>query len=73
MLLTKDGKSRQPKLPGKDGFVGELQEAVHAVKAGKDSKVLSGQSARDSLRMCLREIESVKKGRRVRLLGKTGK
>ncbi len=73
VLLTKDGKSRQPKLPGKDGFVGELQEAVHAVKAGKDSKVLSGQSARDSLRMCLREIESVKKGRRVRLLGKTGK
>lgn len=66
-LLTKDGKSRTPKLPGKDGFVGELQEAVDAVRAGKDSKELSGVSARDSLRMCLKEIESVKTGRRVRL------
>ena len=67
VLLTKDGKSRRPRLSGKDGFVGELQEAVNAVKAGKDSKVLSGQSARDSLRICLREIESVKKARRVNL------
>jgi len=67
VLLTKEGKSRRPKPPGKDGFVGELQEAVDAVKAGKDSKVLSGQSARDSLLMCLREIESVKKGRRVKM------
>ena len=66
-MLTKDGKSRRPRLSGKDGFVGELQEAVNAVKAGKDSKVLSGQSARDSLRICLREIESVKKARRVNL------
>lgn len=67
VLLTKDGKSRKPKLPGKDGFVGELQEAVDSVKAGKDSKVLSGQSALDSLRLTLREIDSVKSGRRVRL------
>jgi predicted dehydrogenase len=67
VLLTKDGKSRRPKLPGKDGFVGELQEAVDAVNAGKDSKILSGKSARDSLRLCLREIESVKKGRRIKV------
>jgi predicted dehydrogenase len=67
VLLTKDGKSRRPKLPGKDGFVGELQEAVDAVAAGKDSKELGGKSARDSLRMCLKEIESVQRGRRVTL------
>jgi predicted dehydrogenase len=65
VLLTNDGKTRKPKLPGRDGFVGELQEAVDAVAAGKDSKALSGQSARDSLRLCLKEIESVKRGRRV--------
>ncbi|MEE2657839.1 MAG: Gfo/Idh/MocA family oxidoreductase [Candidatus Latescibacterota bacterium] len=67
VLLTKDGKSRHPRLPVKDGFVSELQETVDAVKAGKDSPVLSGQSARDSLLLCLREIESVKRVRRVKI------
>ena len=67
VLLTKDGKSKKPKLPGRDGFIGELQETVDAVRAGKDSKVLSGKSARDSLRLCLKEIESVKRGRRVKI------
>ena len=67
VLLTKDGKARKPKLPGKDGFAGELQEAVAAVAAGTESTVLSGTSARDSLRLCLKEIESVRRGRAVRL------
>ncbi|MCY3736797.1 MAG: hypothetical protein OXG13_10375, partial [Gemmatimonadaceae bacterium] len=66
-LLTADGGSRRPRLPRKDGFVGELQEAVRAVAAGEDSRELSGVSARDSLRLCLKEIESVRRGRRVRL------
>ena len=67
VLLTADGKTRRPRLSRKDGFVGELQEAVRAVAAEEDSGELSGVSARDSLRLCLREIESVKRGRRVRL------
>ena len=67
VLLTNDGKSKNPRLPGGDGFVGELQEAVDAVKAGKESKVLSARSATESLRMCLKEIESVRRGRRVQL------
>jgi len=67
VLLTADGRSRRPRLPGKDGFVGELQEAVRAVAAGRDSKELSGVGARDSLRLCLKEIESVRRGRRVRI------
>jgi len=64
-LLTKDGKVRKPRLTGKDGFVGELQEVVDAVKSGKASKILSGQSARDSLELCLKEIEAAKTGKRV--------
>jgi predicted dehydrogenase len=67
VLLTQDGKTRHPRLSAKDGFVAELQEAVDAVKAGTDSKILAGQSARDSLNMCLREIESVKKGCAIKL------
>lgn len=64
-LLTADGKVRKPKLPGKDGFVGELQDAVDAIKSGKKSTALGGESARNSLLLCLREIESVKKGKRI--------
>ncbi len=67
MLLTADGKKKHPKLPGKDGFVGELQEAVDAVRQGKESKVLSGQSARNSLLLCLREIQSIRAGRRIKI------
>ena len=66
-LLTKDGKIRKPRLPGRDGFVGELQEAVDSVARKKVSKELGGQSARNSLALCLKEIESVKKGRRITL------
>ena len=64
-LLTKDGKIRKPKLPGKDGFVGELQEAVNAVRSGQPSVEIGGESARNSLALCLKEIQSVKNGRRV--------
>lgn len=67
VLLTKDGKRRQPRLSKVDGFVGELQEAVDAIRTGKESKVLSARSATDSLRMCLKEIDSARTGRRVRL------
>ena len=67
VLLTSDGRSRRPRLSRQDGFVGEIQEAVDAVNAGKDSKILSARSARDSLKLCLKEIESVKTGRRIRL------
>ena len=64
-LLTKDGKARKPRLPGKDGFVGELQEAVHSIQSGKASKELGGGSARNSLLLCLKEIESAKQGETV--------
>jgi predicted dehydrogenase len=64
-LLTKDGKTRRPRLPGKDGFVGELQEAVDAVRSGKPSMVIGGDSARNSLALCLKEIQSVHNGRRM--------
>jgi predicted dehydrogenase len=64
-LLSKDGKVRKPRLPGKDGFVGELQEVVNAIKSGKESVELGAQSARDSLKLCLKAVESAKKGTRV--------
>ncbi len=63
--MTKDGEVCTPSLPGEDGFVGELQEAVDAIAHSRASQELGGQSARNSLLLCLKEIESVKKGEQV--------
>ena len=65
-LLTKDGKSRTSRLSRKDGFAAEIQEAVDAVGQGRDSEVLSARSARNSLFLCLKEIQSIRTGRRVK-------
>lgn len=67
VLLTKDGKIRKPRLSAKDGFVGELQEAVDALRQARPSEILGGGSARDSLKLCLREIQSVHGRRRVKV------
>ncbi len=66
-LLTKDGKTRRPKLSSRDGFVAELQEAVDSVQNRIPSRIIGGQSARNSVAICLKEIESAQKGRRVRI------
>ncbi|MFH1566975.1 MAG: Gfo/Idh/MocA family oxidoreductase [Gemmatimonadota bacterium] len=67
VLLTEDGRARKPRLSRQDGFVGEIQDAVDGVRTGKQSKVIAGGSARDSLRLCAKEVESVKTGRKVRV------
>ena len=67
VLLSHDGKRRKLRVSSVDGFVGELQEAVDAVRHNRPSQILSAKSARDSLRLCLLEIRSVKSGRKVRV------
>jgi predicted dehydrogenase len=68
VLLTADGKTRQPRLPGrKDAFIGEIQDAVDALSKGKTSPTLSALSGRESLRLCLKEIESVRRQKKVNL------
>jgi len=68
-LLTADGKSTQPELPGGgdalSAFTDELQSAVDGVTSGKEPPLLSGKLARDALVLCHREIESVKTGKPV--------
>lgn len=66
-LYIGKGKARTPKLPGKDGFVGELQEAVDAARRNAPSPVLDGRIARDSLALCLKEVQSARSGRRVKV------
>ncbi|MDH7568558.1 MAG: Gfo/Idh/MocA family oxidoreductase [Armatimonadota bacterium] len=63
-LYTPDGKTR-PEIPQVDGFVGEIGYAVRCLKEGREPELLSGQSARDSLYLALKEVEAVKRGGRV--------
>jgi predicted dehydrogenase len=70
-LLTKDGKATQPTLKGGTewcaAFTAELQVAVDAVKSGKDPALLSGELARDALKLCYLEAKSISTGKAVAL------
>jgi len=60
--FLQDGTTETPELAMPDAFVAELQMAVDGVRTGELPAVLSGTSARNSLLLCLREAESVRKG-----------
>jgi predicted dehydrogenase len=70
-VLTADGKSEIPQLPGGDdattAFTAEIQTAVDGIAKGKEPALLSGQLARDALVMCHKECESVLTGRAVKV------
>lgn len=68
-----DGKGRvtQPKLKGGGewcaAFTAELQAAVDGLKSGKEPELLSAKLARDALRICYAEAESIAKGKSIRI------
>jgi len=69
-VLTDDGKVKHPKLDSgdpTDSFLGEINEVIRCIKAGKPSKLLSGDLARDALMLCDRETESVRKRKPVKV------
>jgi len=66
-VLEKNGKVTRPKLAEVDGFAAELTEAAKSLKSGKASPLLSGSLASDALKLCHKQIESVKSGRVVKV------
>lgn len=66
-VLTRAGKVERPKLTEVDGFVAELTEAAKSLKSGRVSPLLSGEIAGDALRLCQREVESMRTGKIVRV------
>ena len=68
-LITQDGQAVQPELQGSTSwcaaFTNEIQVAVDAVRTGKEPALLSGTLARDALKLCYLEAESVRTGRAV--------
>ncbi len=69
-VIKSDGTVERPELGSGDpvdGFVGELTAATEAVATNRPSVPLSGELARQALRLCLAEIESVQTGREIAL------
>jgi predicted dehydrogenase len=69
-VIKPDGTVERPDLGSGDpvdGFVRELTAATEAVASNRPSPPLSGELARQALRLCLAEIESVQSGRLVEL------
>jgi len=67
-ILTKDGKATPVELPqGGDAFVAELSAVAKAVKSGRNSPLLAGELAADALKLCHRQITSVKTRRLVKV------
>jgi predicted dehydrogenase len=67
-VLTADGRTEHPTLPGGDpidAFAAELQAAVDGIRIGIAPDLLSGQLARDALVLCHRECDSVRTGKPV--------
>ncbi|MFA0776525.1 MAG: hypothetical protein PVTTEEND_000239, partial [Candidatus Fervidibacter sp.] len=67
LLFTEDGKQREVRLKAIDAFVAELQYAVDCVRKNQPPTLLSGESARNALLLCLKEAESLRKGKPVRV------
>ncbi len=61
--LTSNGRRTTPRLRTRDLFVGELQHTVDCIRKGVKSPIISGESARDSLRLCQIELDGVRKRR----------
>lgn len=70
-LITGKGKVTQPVLKGGTewcaAFTAELQAAVQGVKEGREPRLLSGELARDALKLCHLEAKSIASGKAVRV------
>jgi len=67
-ILTQDGEIIRPEIRSMDpseSFVLELQEVINSIEDGSPSKLLDGVLARDALRLCHLQTESIHKGETV--------
>ncbi len=66
VMVSPQGEERHAlSLPSGDGYYHELADFVAGVAKGRLSGVVTGESAAESVRVCLREIESARTGRTV--------
>lgn len=66
-IYLQDGKKRKLRVKAVDGFQAELQYASDCLRKGEEPEMLSAESARDSLLLVQKEMQSVRSGRPVRV------
>ena len=64
-LAPKGGKKAAVPLPAGDGYYHELADFTAGIAAGKLSGMVTGESAAESVKLALAEIESVKQGKEI--------
>ena len=65
LTVCPDNEARHaPDLPEGDGYFHELRDFVDGVAKGRLSGIVTGESAAQAVRLCLREIESARSGAR---------
>lgn len=62
LCVVLESKIVEPSLPATDAFLEEIQYAVNAIRNDTEPTRLSGESARDSLALCWKEVESIRTG-----------
>lgn len=67
MVYPQDGAKYALPLPERDGYYHELQDFMAGVERGQLSGIVTPESAADSVRLCLAEIQSAKENREIRL------
>ncbi|GIX07748.1 MAG: oxidoreductase [Candidatus Poribacteria bacterium] len=67
LVVITDSGIEEAKLPEGDAFQRELQYAVDTIRQDAEPTLLSGESARNSLALCWKEVESIRTGQVVRL------
>ena len=69
-VLTSNGKVTRPKLKAGDdiaGFVSEIKEVMKSIKSGQTSPILAGDLARDAVKLCHKQTESIIKGKAIKV------
>lgn len=67
MVYPQDAEKYALPLPDGDGYFYELKDFVEGIERGKLSGIVTGESAAESVRICLEEIRSVKENREIEL------
>ena len=65
-LYTPDGARTEPEIDFPEAFEAQLGYAINALENGTEPELVSAAAARDALRICHAEAESVKTGETIR-------
>jgi predicted dehydrogenase len=70
-VLNSKGQVERPSLPAGDpmlaAFDAEIKEVARAIRSNTPSPLLSGELARDAIRLCHKQTQSVRSGKTVRV------